>query len=643
MVSPIVSREREKLAPSAASALHRRKRRASHARLQCTAAASMAPGGSTDSVKPTPLLYRGIRGWFNACGAVFYATTEVHGLEDFPATGPTILCFNHGNGLADPLVLIRATPRMVRFCAKDTLWKVPIMKYFIRNSGAVPVYRSVEHGGKAKDMNLEVFDKVISALREGDCLGFAPEGVSRFLPYMEQPLKTGVARIALEAVRQSAEAGDPAFRVRILPVCLNFTHREKFRSDLCMRYRKPIYVDAGLIAAHTNASGEFDSYSAAKSITDNLNEEMQRNTINAPEWETTRLAITAARLHQPLGTEMTLDQYLCAATRRPLCPARRRPDDGQICPAARVTKRSSDGRSRRPRSAVASCQLPRAPRSPRRYLVGGWVDVLGMTVQDKRLANTSKYTEGSELEKPLGKRSDSTLEHMTTVTEARWPRAAPGPRPPPTWLAARRTPSAGSSGSRHVPRPARPPRHQVRACAPCGDGPGAAVLPVRDGDGAARVDGVCALRHRRPRPRGLGPRVDLHQAVRIKRARWRAGPRLHEAHACTCMQVQVQVHVHVPSCSTCTCRRERALARKGPRWIDGVAEMKMMICGLVGMAVVVTCTLLTILRTSLYPVGFVYYMCARPHPQAANPPRPSRPRPCQCPYGWSSRTRGTGT
>jgi glycerol-3-phosphate O-acyltransferase/dihydroxyacetone phosphate acyltransferase len=145
--------------------------------------------------KGIPILYRGIRQWFRGCAAGFYATTEVHGLLNMPPPGsPTILCFNHGNGLADPLVIIRKTPRMVRFCAKDTLWSIPVMKYFVRNSGAVPVYRAREHGDKARDMNLEVFAKVIGGLREGDCIGFAPEGVSRFLPYMEQPLKVRCRR-----------------------------------------------------------------------------------------------------------------------------------------------------------------------------------------------------------------------------------------------------------------------------------------------------------------------------------------------------------------------------------------------------------------------------------------------------------------
>ena len=33
-------------------------------------------------------------------------------------------------------------------------------------------------------------------------------------------------------------------------------------------------------------------------------------TINAPEWDTIRLAMSAARLHVPRGTDLTLGQYL---------------------------------------------------------------------------------------------------------------------------------------------------------------------------------------------------------------------------------------------------------------------------------------------------------------------------------------------
>ena len=213
-------------------------------------AASARLAGATRGDNVT-FLYRCIRGMFRLTSGIFYSTTETHGLDQVPDDGNAmVLCFNHGNGLADPMVLIRKTPRMVRFCAKDTLWNVPFMNIFIRNSGALPVYRRREHGDAAEALNLEIFRKVILALRQGGCVGFAPEGVSRFLPYMEQPLKTGLARIALEAVEQALAAGEDRFTVRLVPVGLTFTHREKFRSDLCLRYCTPIVVDANTLEQH---------------------------------------------------------------------------------------------------------------------------------------------------------------------------------------------------------------------------------------------------------------------------------------------------------------------------------------------------------------------------------------------------------
>ena len=95
---------------------------------------------------------------------------------------------------------------------------------------------------------MKMFKDVYEALLRGECMGFAPEGCCRFLPYMSQPLKSGVARIALESVALAAERGlkghdGGSFRVNIVPAGLVFTHREKFRSDVAIRYMEPIVVD----------------------------------------------------------------------------------------------------------------------------------------------------------------------------------------------------------------------------------------------------------------------------------------------------------------------------------------------------------------------------------------------------------------
>ena len=327
----------------------------------------------------TPLLYSFIREWFRLAAAGFYSTTEVHGLENMPPNGvPCIVCFNHGNGLADPAVLIRKTPRMVRFCAKDSLWSTPIFKYFIRNSGAVPVYRPGEHGEKAKEMNVEMFRRVIGALRQGDCVGFAPEGVSRFLPYMEQPFKTGLARLALEAVTLSNEAGDPDFCVHLVPVGLIYTHREKFRSDLCMRYMPPIKVDANLIRKHTTSDGKVDTFTLAKQITVEISHALDKSTINAPTWDVLNLAITAARLHSPVGTDLSLGQYLtllrgwvrsrrscarrCKPTSRRSTP---RASNASACAARHSTAKRCRGTGVSPAWRSGRCCARRAWRSRR--------------------------------------------------------------------------------------------------------------------------------------------------------------------------------------------------------------------------------------------------------------------------------------
>merc|ERR1719502_462873 len=55
-------------------------------------------------------------------------------------------------------------------------------------------------------------------------------------------------------------------------------------------------------------------------------------------------------------------------------------------------------------------------------------------------------------------------------------------------------------------------------------------------------------------------------------------------------------------------RRERSLLAKGPRWNDSIAEMKMMVCGLLGMAVMILVGVLTVTCMSIYPAALLYYM-----------------------------------
>ncbi len=252
------------------------------------------------------LLYNFIKGLFHVTGGFFYATIEVTGLENVPKDGEaTILCFNHGNSLGDAVVMIRSTPRQVRFCAKDSLWKVPVMGQLVDWSGAVPVYRIRDHGNNARQKNESMYVAVHDTLAAGDMIGIAPEGTSRFLPFMAK-VKTGPARIALGAVRRNVEK-NPTFCVKICPCGLAYTHREKFRSDVAVTYGAPIVVDASWL----EGNGRFDDYEeSVRALATAIEKSLTDITINAPDWETTRAAMTAARIHRPLGTKISLTDYL---------------------------------------------------------------------------------------------------------------------------------------------------------------------------------------------------------------------------------------------------------------------------------------------------------------------------------------------
>lgn len=101
---------------------------------------------------------------------VFFHTffrLEVSGTEHVPEHGAVILASNHISTLDPPLV---GTPlkRVVRFMAKEELFKVPVLGFIIRNVGAFPVKR----GGVSK----ESIRHALKLLGEGGVMGIFPEG-----------------------------------------------------------------------------------------------------------------------------------------------------------------------------------------------------------------------------------------------------------------------------------------------------------------------------------------------------------------------------------------------------------------------------------------------------------------------------------
>jgi 1-acyl-sn-glycerol-3-phosphate acyltransferase len=115
---------------------------------------------------------------------------EIRGAENLPATGGVLLAANHVS-YWDPVAIICAIKkRKVFFMAKSELFKIPLVGYAVRVSGAFPVRRDVTDRNAVRT--------ALRLLQAGEVVGLFPEGTRSHTGEMLKP-HLGAAMLALKA------------------------------------------------------------------------------------------------------------------------------------------------------------------------------------------------------------------------------------------------------------------------------------------------------------------------------------------------------------------------------------------------------------------------------------------------------------
>ena len=160
---------------------------------------------------------------------VFYRL-KITGVENVPAKGAAVLCSNH-IGEIDMFLIGIKTKRLIRYMAKEELFKNRLVAAFIRWLGAFPIKR-----GKA---DVESIKTAFKLLEDGHIIGIFPEG-TRMKKKKDQAVKAkpGAAMFAVKA------------GVPVVPVAIEGNY--KLFSKIRVVFGKPFYLDANKDNKYTN-------------------------------------------------------------------------------------------------------------------------------------------------------------------------------------------------------------------------------------------------------------------------------------------------------------------------------------------------------------------------------------------------------
>jgi 1-acyl-sn-glycerol-3-phosphate acyltransferase len=114
---------------------------------------------------------------------------QKRGLDNIPEEGAALLICNHVS-FVDPLVILAASPRPIRFVMDHRIFKTPVISFVFRTGKAIPIAPAKEDEALLN----AAYDAVAEALAQGELVAIFPEG--RITDTGElYPFRQGVKRI----------------------------------------------------------------------------------------------------------------------------------------------------------------------------------------------------------------------------------------------------------------------------------------------------------------------------------------------------------------------------------------------------------------------------------------------------------------
>jgi 1-acyl-sn-glycerol-3-phosphate acyltransferase len=216
---------------------------------------------------------------------IYFRRIERFDTGQVPETGPVLFASNHPGSLTDAFLIGTVLKRRIGFVGTVQLFRWRPIAWLLKACGIIPVNR-VKDDPRAMRTVLETFEACYRVLEAGGAVGIFPEGVT-YNDTLMRPVKSGTARMALELEqRHEGKLG-----LRIVPVGISYSGKERYRSEVLIRFGEPILVSAWL------GDGTANRKAAIHRLNDEIVGRIRGLILQLPELTLTRLVKAVACLY----------------------------------------------------------------------------------------------------------------------------------------------------------------------------------------------------------------------------------------------------------------------------------------------------------------------------------------------------------
>lgn len=232
-----------------------------------------------------PGLYSFMRGVIGLGLGFYFRRIERFHPERVPLQGPVLFTCNHPNSLTDSFLVGHSVPRKVNFVATVQLFQFKPLKWLLTNCGVIPINR-VKDDPRAMRTVSDTFEACYRVLERGEAVGIFPEGITHDDPQLKT-VKTGAARMALELEHRH----DGKLGLQIVPVGLNLSAKEKYRSEALVNFGEPIRA-ADYLSGYAERKKE-----CINALNDSIEQSIQGLILHIPQLEHVRVVEAVKRLY----------------------------------------------------------------------------------------------------------------------------------------------------------------------------------------------------------------------------------------------------------------------------------------------------------------------------------------------------------